>query len=296
MSSISAASSKVMDDTKLQKYKTVMCQRMLRSGTCRYALQCDFAHNKIELRRNVQQHWYYGIMCKKDGCEDNDCRFAHNDFELMYHPHVFKTQLCQYATMSRGVCMKKHYCPYAHGQHELRHPPFEKEAGAEQPEPTNPSLFFSAFSEENHDGKSSEGRNSASSTSGSGSTPSNPVSAFSNAAASGNDQETQNFRKTTDLLKIQVLDLVDQIANVHFARAQEQSRNSNYPPNLPLAALAELDNKRFVELPPDVLDEMERQANQLLEAVSAAKMQQHQEQQADQDQAEASMSTMALVE
>ncbi len=47
-----------MDETKLQKYKTVMCQRMLRNGTCRYALLCDFAHDQFELRRNLHQNWF----------------------------------------------------------------------------------------------------------------------------------------------------------------------------------------------------------------------------------------------
>jgi len=61
MLTTSATNGKAMDETKLQKYKTVLCQRMLRSGTCRYGLQCDFAHDKFELRRNFSN---IGIMDK----------------------------------------------------------------------------------------------------------------------------------------------------------------------------------------------------------------------------------------
>lgn len=81
-----------MDESKLRKYKTVMCQRMLRNGTCRYGLLCDFSHDEAELRRNLNQHWYYGVKCEKDQCKDKDCRFAHNDMEVMYHPHIYKTK------------------------------------------------------------------------------------------------------------------------------------------------------------------------------------------------------------
>lgn len=100
------ATSKLMDEAKLQKYKTVMCQRMLRNSTCRYALLCDFAHDLSELRRNLSQQWYYGIKCEKNNCSDKDCMYAHNEMELMYHPQNFKTQLCQ-AYEFGGNCPKK---------------------------------------------------------------------------------------------------------------------------------------------------------------------------------------------
>jgi len=130
---------KAMDEAKLQKYKTVLCQRMLRSGTCRYGLQCDFAHDKLELRRNLQQHWYYGQKCTKESCEDNECRYAHNDMELLYHPHIFKTQLCH--SIAFGPCLKKHYCPFAHGPEELRQGKLETEE-----DPSGESrLFFLIF-------------------------------------------------------------------------------------------------------------------------------------------------------
>lgn len=119
----------IMDENKLRKYKTVMCQRMLRNATCRYGLLCDFAHDETELRRNLNQCWYYGVKCEKEMCKDKDCRFSHNDMEIMYHPHIYKTKLCQNHAKSGAGCPKKNYCSFAHGRHELRQPKFTGPTG-----------------------------------------------------------------------------------------------------------------------------------------------------------------------
>lgn len=118
-----------MEESKLRKYKTVMCQRMIRNGTCRYGLLCDFAHDDTELRRNLNQQWYHGVKCEKNGCDDKECRFAHNDMEIMYHPNIYKSKLCQNNNKAGG-CAKKNYCSFAHGRHELRPPKFNGEGEA----------------------------------------------------------------------------------------------------------------------------------------------------------------------
>ena len=46
----------------------------------------DFAHDRHELRRNLDLHWYYAVKCERRHCMDADCRYSHNDHEIMYHP------------------------------------------------------------------------------------------------------------------------------------------------------------------------------------------------------------------
>jgi hypothetical protein len=58
-----------LDDAKLRKYKTVMCQRILRNGSCRFGALCDFAHDaENDLRRNLNQFFYAGVRCDKENC------------------------------------------------------------------------------------------------------------------------------------------------------------------------------------------------------------------------------------
>lgn len=229
-----------MDEAKLQKYKTVLCQRMLRSGTCRYGLQCDFAHDKLELRRNLQQHWYYGQKCTKDGCEDVECRYAHNDMELLYHPHVFKTQLCH--SIAFGPCLKKHYCPFAHGPEELR--PGKLETDEEPPETR---LCFP--------------ESKTTTTTTAARTPS--------ALSNGNSvlPSSFDFRELTDHLKIQLLDLVDEISAIHFDRGSSQAKVPD------LEQLSQLEVGFFSALSPEELEVMASQCHAVLNLISQAKHQ-----------------------
>jgi hypothetical protein len=95
----SGGGSGIMDEMKLRKYKTVYCQRMVRTGGCRYGALCDFAHDRHELRRNLDLHWYYAVKCEKRHCDDQSCRYSHNDHEIMYHPRSEHTRR---ATHSHG--------------------------------------------------------------------------------------------------------------------------------------------------------------------------------------------------
>lgn len=242
-----------MDEAKLQKYKTVLCQRMLRSGTCRYGLQCDFAHDKLELRRNLQQHWYYGIKCTKESCEDNECRYAHNDMELLYHPHIFKTQLCH--SIAFGPCLKKHYCPFAHGPEELRQGKLDAE---NEEDPSGESrLFFSNFASESK---------AASTT-----PPSSNGTFTSNANSILHPAPASEFREVTDRLKIQLLDLVDEISSMHFEHARSQHTVHN------LAQLSRMDVEYFASLPATDLDNVVSQCHAVLDSISQAKERQNQE-------------------
>jgi len=250
MLTTTATNGKAMDETKLQKYKTVLCQRMLRSGTCRYGLQCDFAHDKLELRRNLQQHWYYGQKCPKENCEDNECRYAHNEIELMYHPHIFKTQLCH--SIAFGPCLKKHYCPFAHGPEELRQGKFD-------PENERTRLYFPpSFSE-------SATTPSLIATPAYLNGDSSPDSPHRSVATNSRD-----FREVTDRLKIQLLDLVDEIASMHF----DHARQIPGPKSHVLEHLSQLGTGYFQNLPRSELDIMASQCHVVLDMIAQARAQQ----------------------
>ena len=109
-----------------------MCQRMVRAGTCRYGHQCDFAHDARELRRNLNQFWYQGVRCDKPDHDDRKCEFAHNDMEVMYHPNVYKTKMCEKFSTPQG-CPNNQYCAYAHGKMEFRQPKFQQGSSGNAP-------------------------------------------------------------------------------------------------------------------------------------------------------------------
>lgn len=211
-----------MDENKLKKYKTVMCQRMLRSGACRYGVLCDFAHDEAELRRNLNQVWYYGVKCDKENCADKECRFAHNDMEVMYHPHIYKTKLCQHYTKSTG-CPKKNYCSFAHGRHELRQPKFsgpDIDGTTAPPSEQNGSspVLPDAYKDPLSNGDFFQ--NNDYPTSSSVSPPESPFPVPPNPLIKASDGT--EFRDTTDALKIRILDIVDEISRMHYDRASFQ--------------------------------------------------------------------------
>jgi hypothetical protein len=191
--------------------------------------------------------------CPKEGCEDNECRYAHNEIELMYHPHVFKTQLCH--SIAFGPCLKKHYCPFAHGPEELRQGKFD-------PENEGTRLYFpsSAFSE-----SGSTTSIITTTTYGSGSGERSP-------SVRSNSGSTRDFRECTDRLKIQLLDLVDEIAGMHFDHAKTAGPKSHV-----LEQLSQLGTNYFQNLPRAELDQLASQCHSVLEMIAQAKAQQDEE-------------------
>jgi len=76
------------------------------------------------------------------------------------------------------------------------------------------------------------------------------------------------FREVTDRLKIQLLDLVDEIASLHFNHARAQPK-----PQL-LEQLPQLGGAFFYNLPRAELDVMAAQCHTVLDMISQAKEQQ----------------------
>lgn len=94
----------------LRTYRISPCKH----GTeCRARAQCTGYHNKGERRRDPRVHSYKPELCPPNGDPD-DPSYARNMTEVMYHPELFKTRLCN------GKCGKsKRYCAFAHGQGDV---------------------------------------------------------------------------------------------------------------------------------------------------------------------------------
>eukprot|EP00474_Spongospora_subterranea_P008832 CRZ09290.1 hypothetical protein [Spongospora subterranea] len=247
----------LMDEAKLVKYKTVMCQRMVRVGSCRYGNLCDFAHDTNELRRNLNQHWYHGVICEIPKHEDKKCEFAHNEMELAYHPSIYKTKLCDKFATPSG-CSKNLYCALAHGKLDLRqvkpatHHQQQQQAPAKSrgPSPTSsanhrhsPSPTHSSptnFKRSDFEQSRPPARHAPSETTGP--PPSSgphrqqsfPVYNDPSAARSAIPPNPvsqadflQEFQDTTNDLKIRILDLVDQISSMHSDRANHESHQKS---------------------------------------------------------------------
>jgi len=259
----------VMDDNKLRKYKTVMCQRMFQKGTCRYGILCDFAHDDDEMRRNLNQHWYYGIKCEKENCKDKECQFSHGEMEILYHPHNYKTKMCQ-AYMKGSGCPKKNYCSFAHGRHELRQPKFNAEVLSGLPNgnggfdtasvssssaavmghysPDSPASPFTPSPSQPFPAQSAPAPQQSQQAQAQWQSPS-PVpqqqqqqqqqpqqqqpSASHQLLAQNQSQSapapllepSRDFREVTDGLKIQILDMVDNLCNMYYSRGSEDLNN-----------------------------------------------------------------------
>jgi len=89
-----------------------------------------------------------------------------------------------------------------------------------------------------------------------------------NGWAAGISAPNAEFREVTDRLKIQVLDLVDDIASLHFAHAKTQQRRQV------LEQLSQLGSAFFLQLSHSELDTMTDQCHKVLELISQAKEQQ----------------------
>jgi len=134
----------------LNIFRTKPCQRLLRDGICEWRSQCQFSHSLEWPRRPPQKHRYAPELCphlravpsagpgEERGRVQNFCSAgvrcpcAHSKEEVLYHPQLFKTCMCEEHCGSsgggqrgargsaRGRRCHRYYCPFAHGHQELR--------------------------------------------------------------------------------------------------------------------------------------------------------------------------------
>lgn len=143
------------NDQMLNIFRTKPCQRLARDGVCGWRSQCQFSHYLDWPRRQPRRYNYSPEMCPNvtivegaDGSverlENNctaglRCPWAHSKEEVLFHPHIFKTTLCEEHTNNTGSNQQRqtrnakknrchrYYCPFAHGPEELRTSPLSAE-------------------------------------------------------------------------------------------------------------------------------------------------------------------------
>lgn len=133
------------NDQMLNIFRTKPCQRLGRDGVCGWRSQCQFSHNLEWPRRQPRRYNYSPEVCPNirlvegaDGTESIEntcsaglrCPWAHSKEEVLFHPLIFKTNLCEEHTSNAGANQKtrnakknrchRYYCPFAHGSDELR--------------------------------------------------------------------------------------------------------------------------------------------------------------------------------
>lgn len=141
------------NDQMLNIFRTKPCQRLARDGVCGWRSQCQFSHSLEWPRRQPRRYNYSPELCPHirlvddagDGPQriENNCSaglrcpWAHSKEEVLFHPHLFKTCLCEEHTSNAGGNQKsrsakknrchRYYCPFAHGHDELRTSPLPAE-------------------------------------------------------------------------------------------------------------------------------------------------------------------------
>jgi hypothetical protein len=113
---------------------------------CGWRSQCQFSHCLEWPRRQPRRYNYSPEICPSisiiesaeggtDRIENNcsagqRCQYAHSKEEVLFHPHLFKTILCEEHTNNNVGAKQtrnakknrchRYYCPFAHGPEELR--------------------------------------------------------------------------------------------------------------------------------------------------------------------------------
>lgn len=121
----------------IYRYKTVECDKQC----CKPERDCWNYHNAGDRRRvpvfDPETRWfnYFSKKCAITSWH-SDCGYAHNTFELGFHPLLYRTKLC-FGDRTAGICsIYGKYCGFAHETEELRSPeriyPLQKKLAREE--------------------------------------------------------------------------------------------------------------------------------------------------------------------
>jgi len=109
-------------------YRTRNCP-LNKRGQCNYGARCFDSHEASPERRAPKQNeyndWHPSTMkctsnIPKESCKyGRACYFAHNDFEVNYHPTLYKSKLCVQFEKD-GTCQLGMICPHYHYPEEQR--------------------------------------------------------------------------------------------------------------------------------------------------------------------------------
>jgi len=105
----------IIKHLNLERYKTTKCPE-----DCGNIKNCPFYHTLADKRRILSQVDYnpqichFGINCLRK----HKCQFAHNKYELRYHPLKYKKKYCK-NLFDVSKCKYAKYCSDAHFDEEL---------------------------------------------------------------------------------------------------------------------------------------------------------------------------------
>jgi len=123
------ARANAIDNLYMFKFRTKRCTR---KNWCKDPSRCFDAHSNLMKRRVPKQVWSKGGLfnyipepcpewqrSKTCSLEDS-CTRSHGWLEMIYHPLLYKTKLCQ-SKRHNGVCIEYGiYCAKAHARSEIR--------------------------------------------------------------------------------------------------------------------------------------------------------------------------------
>lgn len=139
------------NEQMLNIFRTKPCQRLAKDGLCGWRSQCQFSHCLDWPRRHPRRHNYTPDVCPHLHTVINDgtmyfenrcteglrCPRAHSKEEVLFHPHIFKTVLCEehgnatrssrHSRSGKRTKCHRYYCPFAHGNEELQQSPLSEE-------------------------------------------------------------------------------------------------------------------------------------------------------------------------
>lgn len=129
-----------MNTEQLDLFRTEVCDRQLRQRDCSNKESCMYSHCLSWRRRNPSELPYRAQLCPNvlfhisngnmrvfNYCKrGRACVFSHSKEEQMFHPSVYKTSICR----DFPKC-PRYYCPFAHGDIEMREPPIMEYADEE---------------------------------------------------------------------------------------------------------------------------------------------------------------------
>jgi hypothetical protein len=114
----------------IRNFKTTVCPAWLDGKCLNTEEECIAMHAPIPERRPpvliYGRHSYKPIHCRNlvNGimCNEGDaCQFAHSKLEILYHPTIYKTRMCEFDTDQYGNCAKYgKFCCKAHSEAEIR--------------------------------------------------------------------------------------------------------------------------------------------------------------------------------
>ena len=121
----------LLSDVELSTFRSVLCPYKKSGKPCPNDDRCQYSHCMTWQRRNPYAVTYFPKICpnlrlyKTEGRQmraENTCKasrkctYSHTKEEQMYHPTIYKTALCK----NWPEKCKQYYCPFAHGEKELR--------------------------------------------------------------------------------------------------------------------------------------------------------------------------------